>query len=60
MNIISLKNYFITILLTIKNEGLKAAWRKFRWHLVGVVITYYLIRDTLLYIVVPLLIYNYL
>lgn len=52
---------FITAVVgTIKSQGLKAAWKTYGWKLVALVFTYYLIRDTLLYLVIPFVIYQWI
>ena len=46
-----------TIVLSIKNEGFKTAFKKYRWKFVAVIFVYYLIRDLLLYVAIPSLTY---
>lgn len=41
--------------LVIRTEGWRAAWRKFGWRLLAVVFLYYLVRDLVVYVLVPLL-----
>ncbi len=41
--------------ITLRREGFRATFRKYGWRFVGLVFIYYLIRDTLLYIVLPYL-----
>lgn len=48
------------VFLTLKQEGLKSAWRRHGWTLVGLVFMYYLIRDTFLYLVLPFLAWRFL
>lgn len=47
------KFYIIDSILIVKRQGFKSLIRERGWKVVGVVVGYYLIRDTLLYIVVP-------
>jgi len=39
--------------LSIKNEGLRASFKRYGWRLVSAVFVYYLIRDLTLYVVIP-------
>ena len=39
-----------------KEEGIKALFRKYGWKLFAIVFTYYLIRDLTLYVFIPALI----
>ncbi len=50
------KKYIIDSILIIKREGFKALIRKRGWKLFAVIFTYYLIRDLILYVAIPLLI----
>lgn len=47
------KFYVIDSILIIKRQGFKELLRQRGWKVVGVVVGYYLVRDTLLYIVIP-------
>jgi hypothetical protein len=49
---------FYKIVTTIRHEGIKAAWAKYRWKLLLVIFCYYLVRDVFLYIVMPFLVYK--
>lgn len=46
----------IDSLLIAKRRGLRELLRQRGWRFVAAVIAYYLVRDTLLYVVVPLLV----
>ena len=50
------KYYIIDSILIIKREGFKALLKKRGWKVFAVVIGYYTVRDTILYIVVPVLV----
>jgi len=50
------KYYIIDSILIVKREGFKALIKKRGWKVFAVVIVYYTIRDTIVYIVLPLLI----
>lgn len=50
------KYYIIDSILIVKREGFKALLKKRGWKVFAVVIGYYTVRDTIVYIVVPLLI----
>jgi len=50
------KYYIIDSILIVKREGFKALLKKRGWKVFAVVIGYYTIRDTLVYIVIPYLI----
>ncbi len=39
--------------LSIKNDGLKKSFKRYGWHLISLVVLYYLIRDIFLYILIP-------
>lgn len=47
------KHYIIDSILIVKRHGFKQLIRERGWKVVGVVVGYYLVRDTLVYIVVP-------
>ena len=50
---------FINEWLEIKREGgLKLLFKKKGWYVIVAVVTYYLIRDSILYILIPYLIYK--
>ena len=42
--------------LSLKNEGMLNSYRRYGWRLVSLVVTYYLVRDVALYILLPYLI----
>ena len=50
------KYYIIDSILIAKREGFKAVLRKRGWKVLAIVIGYYAVRDTILYVIVPLLI----
>lgn len=50
------KYYIIDSILIVKREGFKALIKKRGWKVFAVVIGYYTIRDTILYILIPLLV----
>lgn len=50
------KYYIIDSILITKREGFKALLRKRGWKVLAFIIGYYAVRDTLLYVIVPLLI----
>jgi hypothetical protein len=50
------KYYIIDSILIIKREGFKALLKKRGWKVFAVVIGYYTVRDTILYIIVPFVI----
>ena len=39
--------------LSIKKDGLKKSFKRYGWQMVSLVVLYYLIRDTILYIIIP-------
>ena len=50
---------FINEWLEIKREGgLKLLFKKKGWYVIVAIVTYYLIRDSILYILIPYLIYK--
>ncbi len=49
------KYYIIDSILIVKREGFKALLKKRGWKVFTVVIGYYAIRDTVLYIIIPFL-----
>lgn len=50
------KYYIIDSILIVKREGFKSLLKKRGWKVFAVIIAYYTIRDTILYILVPYLI----
>lgn len=55
MKISTWKESILIIVTTIRSEGLKAAWIKYRWKLICAITIYYLIRDLTLYVFLPYL-----
>ncbi|HHL71633.1 MAG TPA: hypothetical protein ENJ29_03890 [Bacteroidetes bacterium] len=53
------KKYIIDSILIVKRDGFKALIRERGWKLFAVVFTYYLIRDLILYVAIPLYISMY-
>lgn len=43
---------------TLKQKGLRHTWHQYRWYLVFLIFAYYLVRDTFLYILLPLMLYK--
>lgn len=43
---------------TLKEEGIRAVFKKYGWKLVVVVVAYYLVRDITLYILIPMFIFK--
>lgn len=52
----SVKNYLFDALTMFKTQGLRKTWKRFGWKLVAGIFAYYIVRDTLLYLVIPSLI----
>uniref|UniRef100_A0A832DF98 Uncharacterized protein n=1 Tax=Ignavibacterium album TaxID=591197 RepID=A0A832DF98_9BACT len=50
------KYYIIDSILILKREGFKSLLKKRGWKVFAVVIGYYTIRDTILYILIPFLV----
>lgn len=50
------KYYIIDSILIVKREGFKALLKKRGWKVFAMVIGYYTVRDTMVYIIIPLLI----
>jgi len=50
------KYYIIDSILIVKREGFKALLKKRGWKVFAVVIGYYTVRDTMLYIILPFLV----
>ena len=50
------KYYIIDSILIVKREGFKALLKKRGWKVFAVVIGYYTVRDTILYIIIPFLV----
>lgn len=47
------KHYIIDSILIVKQSGCKALLRQRGWKFFGIIIAYYTVRDTLLYLVIP-------
>jgi hypothetical protein len=45
--------YIIDSVLIVRREGFKALIRKRGWKVLGFVVGYYLVRDSLVYIIIP-------
>ena len=50
------KTHVIENILIIKNHGFKALIKQKGWKIFLIIFLYYLVRDTLLYVIIPLLI----
>ncbi|QQS34844.1 MAG: hypothetical protein IPM56_11290 [Ignavibacteriales bacterium] len=50
------KYYIIDSILIAKREGFKSLLKQRGWKVFAVIVSYYTIRDTILYILIPLLI----
>ena len=42
-----------TMALSLKNDGFSASFKRYGWRMISLVITYYLVRDISLYLVIP-------
>ena len=49
------KYYIIDSIIIVKKEGFKSLLKKRGWKIFAVVIGYYVVRDTILYILIPYL-----
>jgi len=49
------KYYIIDSIIIVKKEGFKSLLKKRGWKVFAVVVGYYVIRDTILYILIPYL-----
>ncbi len=47
------KNYLLDSILMVKNHGFRGLQRRRGWKYLLVIVLYYLVRDTVLYIIVP-------
>ena len=47
------KHYIIDSILIVKRSGFKELLRKRGWRFILFIVSYYLVRDTLLYVVIP-------
>ncbi len=50
------KYYIIDSIIIVKSEGLKALLKKRGWKFFAIIISYYAVRDTVVYVLVPFLI----
>ncbi|MFQ5649165.1 MAG: hypothetical protein ACE5IY_04410 [bacterium] len=50
------KRTIIDSLVIVRNHGFKELWRRKGWRFLLVIVLYYLVRDTIIYIVIPFLI----
>ena len=50
------KYYIIDSIIIVKSEGLKSLLKKRGWKFFAIIIGYYAVRDTVVYVLVPLLI----
>ena len=54
--LLRLKKFLRDARQVVRDDGFKALFRKYGWKLIAVFFLYYLIRDTILYIVIPYLV----
>ena len=52
------KYYIIDSIVLVKREGFKALLRERGWKVFAFIIGYYLVRDTIIYVLIPLLVAN--
>lgn len=52
------KYYIIDSIIIVKREGFKALLRERGWKVFAIVIGYYTVRDTIVYVLIPLLVAN--
>ncbi len=50
------KYYIIDSILIVRKEGFKALLKKRGWKIFAIVVGYYVVRDTIFYIIIPYLI----
>ena len=50
------KYYIIESILIVKKEGFKSLIKKRGWKIFAIIIGYYIVRDSIIYILIPLLI----
>ena len=50
------KYYIIDSILIVKKEGFKSLLKKRGWKVFAIVVGYYMVRDTIVYIIIPYLI----
>jgi hypothetical protein len=50
------KHYIIDSIILVKREGFKALIRERGWKVFAIIIGYYAVRDTVVYLLIPLLI----
>ena len=47
------KYYIIDSILIVKKEGFKSLLKKKGWKVLAIIVGYYVVRDTIIYIIVP-------
>ena len=52
------KYYIIDSIVLVKSEGFKALIRERGWKVFAIIIGYYTVRDTIVYVLIPLLVAN--
>ena len=52
------KYYIIDSIIIVKREGFKTLLRERGWKVFAIVIGYYTVRDTIVYVLIPLLVAN--
>lgn len=60
MTIQIITNSLAEILNSIRTQGLARTWKIYRWKLLLVIFFYYLIRDTLIYVILPMFIFGHI
>lgn len=48
----------MTARTVLRNEGVRALFRLYGWRLVALVFAYYLVRDIMIYVVLPLVLFK--
>jgi hypothetical protein len=54
--ILNCKEKISDFIICLRQQGLKKTWKIYGWKAFSILFVYYLVRDTFLYILVPLLI----
>ncbi len=57
---IKLKKLATNIIISLKDNGFIATWKVYKWKLFAVLFCYYLVRDLLLYVIIPYLAFSHL
>ena len=52
------KYYVVDSIVIVKNEGFRELFKKRGWKFLLVIVSYYVIRDTVVYIILPYLVAN--